>query len=400
MILKILRLLFGYVLVEVNGFAPERLMNLLIKDEILIWNVIQTENGYRFYIGRRNLLCIKPYLQKTNIKLKILKRIGLPYFFRRNKKRAAFGIGSLFFIVAIYVLSLFVWEVKVVGEDHLIAEEMLKYIEKNYIPLGTLKSNVDCSKLESDLRKDFSEISWISCELKGTGLTINLEEGISDNRNIDDDTACDIIADKNAVITKMITRQGTPIAKVGDKVKKGDILISGTVYIYDDNNEIMETSYIAADGDVYGRTSYKYHDYVDINYYEKDYSKESKNHITLFFMDYCLTPYLPDINSEKYDTYTQIHKLRIFNNFYLPIGYKEVKRSPYKLKSATRTKEEAQKILNNRLNKKINEFKKNGLEIVKNDVTIEENDSRLEAKGKITVIEPIAGLKKTGVNNE
>ena len=124
MILKLLRYILGYVLVEINGFAPERLINLLIKDEIVIWDVIQTEKGYRFYIG------IKPYLQKTNIKLNIVKRVGMPYIFRRNKKRAAFLIGVIFFVLIIYILSLFVWEVKVTGEDHLIAEEMLKYIEE------------------------------------------------------------------------------------------------------------------------------------------------------------------------------------------------------------------------------------------------------------------------------
>ena len=76
MLLRLLRFLFGYVLVEVYGFAPERLINLLIKDEIVIWDVNEDEKGYTFYIGRKNLLNIKPYLQKTNIKL-VIKEI--PY---------------------------------------------------------------------------------------------------------------------------------------------------------------------------------------------------------------------------------------------------------------------------------------------------------------------------------
>lgn len=394
MLLKLLRYLFGFVRVEVCGFAPERLMNLLIKDEIVIWDIAETEHGYSFYIGRKNLLNIKPYLQKTNMKLKVVSRIGLPYFFKRNRRRATFGIGCLIFVALIYTLSLFVWEVKVTGEDHIVAEEMIKHIEKNYIPLGTLKSNIDCSKLEADLRKDFEDISWISCELKGTGLTIHLEEGMQPKTIEDNNIVGDVIAVKNASITKMITRQGTPVAKVNDKVKKGDILISGTIYIYDDNNEVMETNYIAADGDVYGKTSYKYNDYVELNYYEKEYEATPIKHITLFFMEYCLTPYMPKLTSDKYDTYTQLHKLRIFENFYLPIGYKVVTRKPYKLKSATRDEQTAVDMLNDRLNKKIAEFQENGLEIVKNGVTIERTGDRVEAKGKIVVVEPIGKLAK------
>jgi hypothetical protein len=111
-------------------------------------------------------------------------------------------------------------------------------------------------------------------------------------------------------------------------------------------------------------------------------------------MDYCLTPYLPKINSKNYDTLTRIHKLRLFHNFYLPIGYKVITRKPYNLKNSSRTGKEAEHILNERLNKKINEFQQNGLEIIKNDVTIVKNGDKMEAKGKISVIEPIARLKK------
>ena len=90
MLLKLLRYFFGYVRVEVYGFAPERFMNLLIKDEIVIWDIVETDSGYSFFIGRKNLINIKPYLQKTNMKLKVKSRIGLPYFFRRNRRTACF----------------------------------------------------------------------------------------------------------------------------------------------------------------------------------------------------------------------------------------------------------------------------------------------------------------------
>lgn len=343
MLLKILRFVFGYIKVSVYGFAPERFMNLIIKNEVVIWDVESSEQGYVFYTGRKNLLKMKPYLQKTNMKLKVNERYGLPYFFKQNKRRFPFVIGFFVFLTALYILSLFIWEVKVTGEDKLVAENILKKIEKNYVSLGTLKSNVDCSKLEEALRREFNEISWISCELKGTVLTVYLEEGMIPKKTAEENITGDIVASKDAVITKMVTRQGTPMVKVKDAVKKGDILISGTIYIYDDNNEVLETSYIAADGDVYGTTNYSYEDYVELKYYQKQYSKKSKRHITLYFMDYCLTPFTPKMKTEKFDTYTQIHKARISNNFYLPFGYKSVKRTEYTLELKEYTDSEAKK---------------------------------------------------------
>lgn len=332
------------------------------------------------------------------MKLKLLERNGLPYFFRKNKRRVPFALGFLLFSVMLYILSLFVWEVKVTGENKLVADSILKKIEKDYVPLGTLKADINCMKLEEALRKEFDQISWISCELKGTGLTVYLEEGMPPQKAIDENAVGDLVASKDALITKMVTRQGTPMVKIKDTVKKGDILISGTIYIYDDNNEVMETSYIAADGDVYGTTIYPYEDFIELKYYKKIYSEKSKQHITLYFMDYCFTPYTPKMKSEKYDTYTQIHKAKIFNHFYLPFGYQMVKRTEYSLKLTEYKDTSAKKILEERLNKKIIEFKKKGVEIIKNDVKIEKVNGKLVARGNLTLSEPIAVLKKAGGN--
>lgn len=389
MLLKILRFLIGYLKVEVNGFAPERFMNLIISNDIVVWDVVTTEKGYIFFTGRKNLLKMKPFLQKTNVKISILEKHGLPYIIKKSKKRMFFLCGFLLCGVYIFIMSLFVWEVKVVGEDRLVAKEILKHIEKEYIPLGTRIKDVDCNKLEEKLRKDYEEISWISCNLKGTTLTVSLEEGISVDENEENQKACDIVASKDATIVKMITREGTPVEKVKNEVSKGDILISGTIYIYDDNEEVLETNYIAADGDVIGQTQFQYADSIDEVYYEKQYEKKSKHYITFFLFDYCLTPLKPSIPEKNIDVNTQIHKARIFSDFYLPFGYKITEIKKYSICKKTYKTEEMKKILQERLNKKKKEFEAKGVEIIENNVKIEKTQGKMTAKGTMVLNEPI-----------
>ncbi len=398
MLLKLLRFFIGYAKVEVFGFAPERFMNLIIQNEIVVWDVEYTDRGYIFFTGRYNLLKMKPYLQKTNMKLKLLDKFGLPYFIKKNKKRVAFILGFCFFIITLYMLSLFVWEVKIVGENKLVKENMLEHIEGHYVPLGTMKKNVHCGDLEENLRANYPDISWISCELKGTSLTVYLEEGMSPQKEDAPYENGDIVASKDAKITKMITREGTPVAKVNEQVKKGDILISGTIYIYDDNNEILETNYIAADGDVYGVTTYQYEDYVDMQYYEKKYIEQDKKYISFYVMDYSVTPFTPKKPKEKYDTYRNIHKAKIFSNFYLPFGYTTTEWRSYTLERKHYSEAEAKKILKHRLEKKIADFKEKGVEIIKNDVTIEQDGNRFVAKGTLTLNESIVSFKKGATN--
>ena len=394
MLLNIMRYIFGYVKVEVFGFAPERFMNLVIKNDIVIWDVKTTECGYIFYTGKKNLMKIKAYLHKTNMKIRILNKYGIPFVIKRNRKRVTFFAGFGMFLFIIYIMSLFVWEVTIVGEDKLVADNMLELIEREYVPLGTLKSQIDCNNLEDSLRNEYNDISWISCELKGTGLTIYLEEGMITTKKEENQSSGDIVAIKDAVITKMITREGTPIAKVKDSVQKGDILISGTIYIYDDNNEVIETSYIAADGDVYGTTTFLYEDYVDLQYYEKMYAEESTSYITIYFLKYCFTPYIPDKPKTNYDVYTEIHKMRIFDNFYLPFGYKTTNWTPYTLERKKHNEEEAEKILNGRLQKKIKALEEKGVEIIENNVKIEQDNNKIFATGNLILNEPIVTFKK------
>lgn len=397
MLLKLLRYIFGYLKVEVKGFAPERFMNLIIKNDVVVWSVDTTENGYIFFTGRKNLLKMKPLLQKTNVKLIILEKIGLPYLLKKNKRRVFFILGFFLCSFFVYIMSLFVWEVKICGVKQLVAQAMLKDIENNYVKLGTLKRDVDCDALERNLMKKYDEISWINCNLNGTTLTVSIEEGLISDENKDSLKQNDIVALKDATITKMITREGKPVAKVNDQVKKGDILISGTIYIYNDNYEVLETNYVAADGDIYGESLESYEDGMDISCYEKKYKKSSKKYYTFFVFDYCLTPFKPNIKEEKVDLLTQIHKVKLFSDLYLPIGYKVTEVKSYDIVKKTYTKKEAIAVLQSNLNEKIKELEGKGVEIIENNVKIEKQGNRFLAKGTLKLRESIGGIRELSV---
>lgn len=394
MLLKLLRYLFGYLKVEVKGFAPERFMNLIIKNDVVIWSVNATENGYIFFTGRKNLLKMKPLLQKTNVKLTVVEKYGFPYLVKKNKRRVFFIAGFLICILFVYIMSMFVWEIKVNGTRQLVEQNILKDIEKEYVKLGTRKKEVDCEGLERQLMKKYDEISWIDCNLNGTTLTVSVEEGTVSDENKKSLEKNDIVALKDATITKMITREGKPLVKVRDQVKKGDILISGTIYIYNDNNEVLETNYVPADGDIYGESSELYEDKIDAVCYEKKYDKNSKKYYTFFVFNYCITPFKPKVKSDNADYITQIHKLKLFSDLYLPIGYKKTEIKTYEVVKKTYSKEEAFRILKNNLQKKIQELEAKGVEIIENNVKIEKQENQFLAKGTLKLRESIGGVRQ------
>lgn len=79
------------------------------------------------------------------------------------------------------------------------------------------------------------------------------------------------------MITKIVTRTGTPQVHVGDTVKKGDILVSGRVEIVNDSKEVIGYKYCHADADIFADTQMEYEDELSASYEEKVYDKKEKH---------------------------------------------------------------------------------------------------------------------------
>lgn len=132
---------------------------------------------------------------------------------------------------------------------------------------------------------EFDKIAWISCDLKGTTLTVKFTETITKDITEDFDKPCNIVAVKSAVITKNIVNQGVVTARKGDEVKKGDVLITGVINVTNEYDELIETDYVSAKGFVYGIVEYNYNDSFEISCYEKRYTDKNEKQYSMFLCD-------------------------------------------------------------------------------------------------------------------
>ena len=395
MFLHIYYYVLGYLKVHLTGYSPERFFNLCSNREIELREVkADEEGGYFFLIGRSEFEELEPLLEKTRTSAKIVGKYGMPYFFQRYRRRKLFFFGFLLCLFIVYGLSLFVWDIQVMGAHQYSKEEMVDYIQQHYLAFGTLKANVDCAKMEEELREHYDQIAWISCELKGTQLRIQVKESLKQNEDVESQVPCDIIARKSGVITDMITRNGTPLVKEGDQVKKGDVLISGTIHIYDDTNTLLESELLSAQGDIMAKTTYAYEDSFAMNYYEKKYTGEEKTFYSIELFGTPYTPYVPKDQYQSKDQFEEPIQIQIGHTYSLPISFIRHTRKEFQPVRKSYTKQQAGEHAKERLQKFLEQLSEKGVEIIENNVTIGIDGETCQAKGTIIVIEPIGKIRQ------
>ena len=83
MIQSIIRYMHGYVKIRVEGYSPERFLNLCRHHQIYIWGLNPCGNAYEMYMSLKGFRRLRPIVRKTHTKVLLVQRNGLPFFLHK-----------------------------------------------------------------------------------------------------------------------------------------------------------------------------------------------------------------------------------------------------------------------------------------------------------------------------
>ena len=404
MLIDRLKYLQGYVRVRLYGYAPERFLNLCSNHDILIWNMEHVEGQYEFCISVRGVRQLRPILRKTRTKIVIIERVGLPFAMRRYRKRKLFFAGIALCCGLIYGMSLFVWKIEVNGNLHETDSSILKFLESKQVYHGLLKSKIDCEGIEEELRAGFSDIIWASVKLQGTMLVVDVQENLATNQQAADQREADgvpsdLVADKDAVVYSILTRQGTPYVEKGAEVHTGDLLVEGKNPVINDNGEVASYQYCMSDADILGITEYRYEDRFSLWHEVKRFSgEESSAYGIRLFQKQGMLPHFSK-NFSKYDVVTDEYDVKIGESFYLPLVFWKETYKEYHLERQKYGEAEAKKLAEENLDEFCQELAQKGVQIIENNVMIVTDEKNCIASGTVRVIEPIGVRRATAMTD-
>lgn len=382
--------LFGYLFIEMTGFSPERFLNMCSVHEIELWKVVNDRHSYQLFMTVQGFRKIRPLARKSKVRLRILKKFGLPFFLYRNKKRRLYAAGFVSFFLILYCLSHFIWDIEFAGNKMYTYDTLLKFCESQEIHYGMKKSNIDCDVLEEAFRTKFPEITWVSARVSGTRLLVKIKENeVLSEIPPKDETPCDIVAEKDGVITSMIVRSGVPMVAKGDAVEKGQVLVSGTLPVIGDSEEVINTHYVHSDADISARTEYHFTRQIPLfRKVEVETGKVRKGYyIKAFRFSFLLMRPRPEGTSWKQAM--EEKQFHLFQNFYLPIYIGKITGTEYISYERPYGPEEKNQLaeeLNERHRKKLLE---KGVQILENHVKILDDESLCQVAIDFVAEEPV-----------
>ena len=335
---------------------------------------------------------------KTIYEIKYLKKEGL---IKIKESILSYKYIIIFIILSftlIYFFSNLIFYVEIVTNDKLMQKKISNYLSKKGIKRYYFKKSYrEISKIKKDILDKYkNEIDWIEIELKGSKYIIKYEPRIITDMRKKTDFQ-NIISTKNAIINSMNIKNGQIMKNRYEYVKKGDVIVSGYIYV---NDKINDT--VRAEGSVYGETFYKVRVKYPLKYKNIVKTKEHNKVLTFKFIN----SKIDFFDFKKYKNYNYKDTKLLFNNI-LPISlvirdkrklmiYEENNNYQQALKKAVKcAKREILKKLDDKEYIKkyqiLKEYKNNGV------VEVEVFFSVIE---KISIYSPIEEYKDIGNINE
>ncbi len=348
---KVFHFVKGYVIINVSGFYIERFLYICAKRGIELFRIgRRTDNGVRVSISNRDFKKIRPIVHKSKVRVSIVRKCGLPFFIKKAKKRRALIAGMLILSIAGFVSSGFIWSIEINSEDETVEKQLLDAIDIAGVRIGAYKPFLpEGEKIKSIIMNNTDNIVWAWVYIKGTKAVVDFKEGIPAPKVVDRSVPCDIVSERDGIITEIIEKNGEARVLVGDTVEKGDLLIAGTLSSADGGYKTVHSI-----GRVLARVWHEKNGEYKLYTEERVPTGKKKDFYTLKLFSKCFDLYVREnIDYSDYNISEKLLELTLGKDNFLGIGFYKKTYNEVETKKVEISVDEALKIAQNDLEMQI-----------------------------------------------
>ncbi len=223
-----LKYISGYIKFEVfcpnsNPFALIRILN----EKVEISDVEKvTGNNVIFTCKIKHRSLVLQCIEECGGEIKSENQKGLYLQALKYISRPGLLAGGIICILILYLSQLFIWEIRVVGNENIVDEEILYTLEYLGFSEGSIKSKANLDKIRNDFLLCENRISWIAINIKGNIAYAEISEREFPPEKTDKNSRVNIVASCDGVILRVDAYEGGKQVNEGETVSKGQLLIS------------------------------------------------------------------------------------------------------------------------------------------------------------------------------
>ena len=382
--------IIGYIRISIEGYYIERFINICGNEKITIWNLKRNKNvKLELNTGIKDLKKVAKIAKQIKCKIKIIKKKGLPFLFNRYRKRKLFFVFLLVIIIGLGISSNFVWNIQIVEEDKESIENLYQDVVESGLEIGKMKSKINTKDIINKVRLKRNDIAWMGIELKGTNAIVKVVKATAKPEIVDDNEYCNIVSDKQGIITKINAQNGTIAVKVGDTVNVGTTLINGWM-----EGKYTGLRYVHAKGEIQAKVWHTKNKKILYNATEKTETGNIENKYQIKINNF-------EINLSKrlskfkiYDTIVLENKFKIFSDFYLPISLVKITNKEIKEEQKNYNVEQAKDLGIEQLQEELDNEIEDKSKVVNKIINTYEKEDGIEVYVTYEVLEDIGTNEK------
>ncbi len=221
-----------------------------------IFNISSKENKFKDYSYKYHIKMTKEDFLESNVKnaRKVKLNDGKVEFYSNYKnnynndntevinqyklifrekilKNLVLIISVMISLLIFLITPFFIRDIRYKNGTFVKDERVLREVYSKMNKIGSVYfPKEDLNTISADLRAKYVEYAWIEINRKAAVLEIGLEKmDAKKNESVDLSVYGDIIAKENGYIEKMEIKRGVVVKNIRETVKKGEVIVSGTL---------------------------------------------------------------------------------------------------------------------------------------------------------------------------
>lgn len=224
----------SYTQVTFCGLNLARLLNRICRDGIKVLSVTKCGQICTVTVPLKHKKTLLQLLKTNGYNVTDVQNFGTAKVWSVCKTHFVIVFALIFSVVACAVLSNYCCKIVVSGD--LPSETVIPQMRTLGITVGTNLSKLNVDNLENALATQLN-VTYAIVTRKGSVLYVQTVAKKQVYPPIDMHKRRDIVATCNGVVQSLLCEQGTPVVKVGDFVRKGDLLIVGERHFNDGSTQ-------------------------------------------------------------------------------------------------------------------------------------------------------------------